>query len=94
MPPNHKDSRNAEKVSRAVAYLKAVVPDDDPVPLIELPPADSPVLREFNQELLIAYLVDVGDHFEYVQYRDLEQSRLSIEELRANKWPLAKNSSA
>jgi uncharacterized protein YtpQ (UPF0354 family) len=57
--------------SRAIAYLKAAVPEDDDAPVIELSHGDSPVVRQYAERLCICYLVDEGTSYRYVQYRDL-----------------------
>lgn len=55
-----------------IAYLKPLLEDDDPLrALADLPPEDAPVLTPFATDLLVAYLVDEGSHFTYVQGRDL-----------------------
>jgi uncharacterized protein YtpQ (UPF0354 family) len=71
----------AQETSKAIAYLKAVVPEEDPAPTIELPHDDGPVLKELTAELLVAYVVDVGQSFQYVQYRDLHTESISEAQL-------------
>jgi hypothetical protein len=73
--------------SRAIAYLK---PDLTGKPRskstrrrVELSGADAPVLRPLADGLLVAYVVDQGDHFEFVQHRHLEADGCSEEELHA-----------
>ena len=67
--------------SGAVAYLKPVVPDDDPVPVMELSSGDTPVMRDVGNGLLVAYLVDDGDSFAYIQYRDFDRDHVTENEL-------------
>jgi uncharacterized protein YtpQ (UPF0354 family) len=67
--------------SKAIAYLKAAVRDDDGGPTIELPHDDTPVLKKLNTELLVAYIVDAGRCFKYIQYRDLQTDSVSEAEL-------------
>lgn len=81
MWPFRKKTDATPKTSKAIAYLKAAVTDDDGKPAIELPHADTPVLKGLNDELLIAYVVDAGDAFEYVQYRDLEDDAVTETQL-------------
>jgi hypothetical protein len=69
--------------SRAIAYLKAELPADEPSPSITLSGPDAPVLRRLTSGLLVAYLVDAGDQFEYVQERDLAQDGINADELHA-----------
>ena len=72
MWPFRKRADATPKTPNAVAYLKASVHDHDAAPAIELSHADSPVMKTLNDDLLVAYVVDTGDSFSYVQYRDLE----------------------
>ncbi|WP_175948145.1 DUF1444 family protein [Burkholderia pyrrocinia] len=65
--------------SRAIAYLKPTTKDVGPT--VSLPRPGSPVLQVINEDLLVAYLVDMGDHFEYVQHWHLEQEGMSADEL-------------
>lgn len=66
--------------SRAIAYLKAAVPLAG-AEEVTLSRADSPVLRPLGDELLIAYAVDVGASYQLVQYRHLDDERVSEEQL-------------
>ena len=70
--------------NNAIAYLKAAVPVDDPEPVIELSRDDSPVMKDVGGGLLVAYLVDTGDSFGYVQYRDLDADSVTESELHEN----------
>ena len=58
--------------NKAIAYIKAVVADDAADSFVELSRNDSPVLTDVGSGLLVAYLIDNGDSFEYVQYRDVD----------------------
>src|SRR5687768_10688855 len=66
-------------IKGATAYLKAVAPDSEPA--VQLGDDHSPVLRPLGHGLLVAYLVDEGDRFSYVQGRHLRQNRISADEL-------------
>ncbi len=66
--------------SGAIAYLKAVMPDAG-TPALKVAHADEPVIRPFNHDLCVCYLVDRGSDFVYVQNRDLERDGISIERL-------------
>jgi uncharacterized protein YtpQ (UPF0354 family) len=55
---------------RAIPYIKPALPDDGSE-VVQLSHDDSPVLREVNADFVAAYVVDEGDYFAYVQYRDL-----------------------
>ncbi|MCK6445272.1 MAG: DUF1444 family protein [Planctomycetes bacterium] len=65
--------------SRAIAYLKVVVRDDSET----FTPAelDAPILRPHGDEFLVAYLVDEGDRFQYVQVGHLRGAGLTEDEL-------------
>src|SRR5262245_12622610 len=81
--------------SRAMPYIKAdlnyeregasppdvTCPHDDP---------NAPILLDLKNGLLVAYLVDTGKQFEYVQNRHLTQAALSADELHSramsNLW--------
>lgn len=67
---------------RAMPYIK---PDltEEPGPAVMLGHDDSPVLRDLGNGLLVAYLVDSGESFEYVQERHLSKACLTVDELHA-----------
>src|SRR5688572_24225872 len=67
--------------ARAIAYLKPKVPDSDPFPVMDLSEADSPVLRDLGNGLLVAYVVDEGSHFSYVQNRHIAARGVSEADL-------------
>ncbi len=68
--------------SRAMPYLKAVVPDDSSgEPLADISDADAPVFRPYCHGLAIAYLVDQGIYFEYIAQRHLRDEGLTEETL-------------
>ena len=67
-------------VNDAIAYLKPVVQDSD-APTLKVTPGDEPVIRAYNDELCICYLVDRGTSFRYVQNRDLEREEISADQL-------------
>lgn len=68
-------------VEKAIAYLKGDSSETDPRRIIEVDEEDEPVLRSFCEGLHIAYLVDSGAYFEYVQQRHLSESGLSMDDL-------------
>ena len=70
----------------AFAYLKPRVIQDD-VNEISLSHSDSPVLLQYNNELLIAYVVDDGESFTYVQHHHLAEEGITPEQL--HKYGLA-----
>lgn len=64
---------------KAIAYLKAPAPKTaDAVSLSE---QDSPVLRELGNGLLVAYVVDDGSSFSYVQNHHLEEAGIDLIQL-------------
>jgi uncharacterized protein YtpQ (UPF0354 family) len=67
-------------VNDAIAYLKPFVQDSD-ARTLKVAPADEPVIRVYNDELCICYLVDLGASFRYVQDRDLEREEISADQL-------------
>lgn len=71
-----------ELCSRAIAYLKPRLDDDGPIDL-ELDADDSPIFLDLDNGLLVAYLVDQGDHFSYVQGRHLRGAKIAEDELHA-----------
>lgn len=66
----------------AVAYLKIEEPLSGSGE-IELSESDSPVIQALGHRLLVAYLVDEGESFAYVQNRHLAEAGMSTEELHA-----------
>ncbi len=68
---------------RAIAYLKASVPEQDPAPVVTLTGLDAPVFRSLNNGLLVSYVVDTGDEYQFVQYRHLAQDSATEDELHA-----------
>src|SRR5215467_4423981 len=69
--------------SDAIAYLKAEIPSDDPAPVVTLDEDSSPVLKKLGGGLLVAYLIDEGNRFSYVQGRDLKAAGVDAEQLHA-----------
>lgn len=65
---------------KAMAYIKADLPAGQGR-AVPLDGEHSPVLRRLGNGLLVAYLVDQGEHFSYVQGRHLRDAGLSAEEL-------------
>jgi len=61
---------------RAIACLKVPVAQGQGTG-VTLGEGDSPVLRNLDNGLMVAYLVDEGDHFSYVQNRHLTQAGIS-----------------
>jgi hypothetical protein len=61
----------SETWKRAIAYLKPDLTNDDSEPTVSLNHEDSPVLRDLHNGLVVAYLVDVGTSFEYLQNRHI-----------------------
>jgi hypothetical protein len=61
---------------RAIAYLKADLTGEGGE-AVSLVGDDEPILRSLGNGLLVAYLVDEGDYFSYVQRRHLDLAGLS-----------------
>ncbi|GIH21666.1 hypothetical protein [Rugosimonospora africana] len=66
-------------VTQALPYLKPVAPDGTPA--LKVSDEDFPVIRPFVGQLLITYLVDKGDRFEYVQHHHLDAAGFTEERL-------------
>src|SRR5262245_47134709 len=65
---------------RAMPYIKAKI-SDEPGPHVTLPLDDSPVLRDLENGLLVAYVVDSGQSLDYVQKRHLAAAGISADDL-------------
>ena len=72
---------DADFCTRAVASLKRALPLDAE-PSITLSHQDSPVLTDLNNGLLVAYLMDQEEGFQYVQYRHLAAAGITEAELK------------
>jgi hypothetical protein len=70
-------------VERAFAYLKAELAPGEGGPPVELREDDEPVLRPLGNRLLVAYLVDEGSHFRYVDQRAVRAAGCTLDELHA-----------
>lgn len=68
---------------RAVAYLKPKVTDGGPEAAKSVSIRDSPVLRDLQNGLLVAYLVDEGTGFSYVQNQHLSTAGIEEDTLHA-----------
>jgi uncharacterized protein YtpQ (UPF0354 family) len=73
--------------SRAIAYLKRDLTGKPRFKStgrrVELSGSDALVFRPLADGLLVAYVVDKGDQFEFVQHRHLEAEGCSEEELHS-----------
>ena len=69
-------------LEEAVAYLKPGLPDDG-TPAINLLDESAPILRSYSSSLLVSYLVDQGNSYQYVQSRHLTESGMTEEDLHA-----------
>ena len=67
----------------AIACIKAEVPEDDLAPALKLSEEDSPILKRIGGGLLVAYLVDEGDSFAYVQGKHLRVTGIDKDQLHA-----------
>lgn len=85
MWPFRRKTPRSLRTSGAIAYLKAAVRDGDNGDglTIGLPHDDAPVLKQLNAELLVAYVIDTGDSFTYIQNRDLQTDSVNEAQLHA-----------
>ena len=67
--------------SRVLPCIKAVVGDNDS--FVALGPEDSPVIRDLGNGLLVLYVVDTRDAFEFVQNRHLSAVGIDHENLHS-----------
>jgi Protein of unknown function (DUF1444) len=74
---------NPRTTREALAYVKGDVRDADPAPVVHLNEDDSPVLKRVAEGLHVAYLVDEGDEFSYVQGKHLKAAELDVDQLHA-----------
>lgn len=65
------------RLDAVMPYLKQVIGQDDAAPVLHLAQADSPVLRDWLPGIVIAYLIDLGDQFHYVNHRVLEEAGMA-----------------
>jgi uncharacterized protein YtpQ (UPF0354 family) len=68
--------------NRAIAYLKPSLPAAEAT--VEVPELYEPVITDLSNGLLVAYLVDQGDHFQYVQRQHLADANLTEAALHHN----------
>ena len=66
---------------RARPYVKADLTGETG-PAVALSHDDSPVLRNLGNGLLVAYIVDAGQSFEYIQNSHLSKADISEEEYK------------
>src|SRR5215204_2171614 len=69
----------SELCRKAVAYLKVLQPPEENA--VSLSEPDSPVLLDLKNGLLVAYLVDDGQAFSYVQHYHLAEAGITIAQL-------------
>jgi uncharacterized protein YtpQ (UPF0354 family) len=67
----------------ALAYLKAEIPADDPGPVMEVSEQNAPVLRKLVAGILVAYVIDAGNLFSYIQGKDLVAAGIDADQLHA-----------
>jgi uncharacterized protein YtpQ (UPF0354 family) len=67
---------------RSMPYLRPSLPDVEPD--VVLRGRDAPVLKDLGNGLLVAYVMDVGDHLQYIQYRHLQDSGANESELHSH----------
>lgn len=69
---------------RCVAYLRPDLSHEEGLADVELSGGDEPILRDLGNGLLVAYLVDEGDHFQYVQRSHLDRDGLDADALHTH----------
>jgi len=69
-----------EFCGRAMPYIKPDLSGDESQ-AVELGHDDSPVLRNLGNGLLVAYVTDAGQSFEFVQNRHLSKAKITEDEL-------------
>ncbi len=70
---------NRNFCEQVVAYLKPALTEEGPA--IQLSDADSPIVTDSKNGLLVTYLLDQGTHFKYVAVRHLSAAGLTEAEL-------------
>jgi uncharacterized protein YtpQ (UPF0354 family) len=75
--------RKAGSVLEAIAYVKVAAPPDDEAEVVEMGDDDAPIFKSIGGGLLVAYLLDEGDRFTYVQGRHLRSAGLDADQLHA-----------
>lgn len=69
--------------NHAIAYIKASNPEGNG-PIVQLPLQATPVVRRYNDDLCICYVVDCGNRYEYIQECHLTLDRINRDELHSN----------
>ena len=64
-----------------IPFVKAVVADDAESTVIDMPPDDAPTSRPLVAELIVMYVIDYSDRFEFITSRHLHENRMSVDEL-------------
>ncbi len=74
---------NSRELNTVIPYLKMKL-QMDLIDLTTVPISydEFPVLKEFNDEMNITFLIDKGSRFEYIQNRSLEENQIDIEMLK------------
>src|SRR5262245_2799283 len=67
---------SATDPSDAIAYLKRIEPGTTPA--LDIPSDQAPVVTVWSSELAVAYVVDLGEQYSYVQKRLVDDARLDI----------------
>ena len=70
---------NDSQIENAIAYLKINLSDDEKYVVLE--EKDEPVLLEMDEDCLMAFLVDKGDTFSYIQRRVIDSNNMTEEEI-------------
>ena len=70
-----------QDLSMVIPILKAIVSEDKNANTVELPKDDAPIYKEFAADLLIFYVLDLPDSFQYINNRFLRENNLSFEDI-------------
>lgn len=73
-----------EVLERIIPVIKAILPEDTELPVVELPEKDdTPVSRTLAGDLMVMYAEDLPDHFAFISLRRMAELGLDEEALHA-----------
>lgn len=67
--------------SLIIPIVKALVADDDPASVVHIGPEDAPISISFVADLIVMYVIDYPDRFEFVAARHLREAGISQDQL-------------
>ena len=74
---------NSKKCSKAIAYLKSAVPNTTSENQIDVPETQGLIIKSLGHGLLVTYVLDQRDRFEFIQNRHIEKEKLTVTELHS-----------